>query len=75
MKRKAASVVLFVAVFVATYLIICFCIPGMKIKLEAEPTEYFFASIKHMAVFKSLISLVIGAIFGILSIVVGKKKQ
>jgi len=75
MKRKALSVVLFVVAFIATYLILCFGIPGMRIKLEAEPAEYFFASIKHMAWLKSLISLVVGAILGTLYIIIGKEKQ
>jgi len=31
----------------------------MRIKLEAEPMEYFVESIKHMAFIKSAVSLVV----------------
>ena len=57
MNKKALSAVLFLITFVAAYLFICFGIPGMMIKLEAEPVELFFASITHMVLFKSVISL------------------
>lgn len=57
MNKKALSAVLFLITFVAAYLFICFGIPGMRIKLEAEPVELFFASITHMVLFKSVISL------------------
>jgi hypothetical protein len=52
----------------------CYCIPGMRIKLAAGPAEYFIESIKHMVLFKSLISLVVGAILGVLPILVRKKE-
>ena len=48
MNKKALSAILFLIIFVAVYLFICFGIPGMRIKLEAEPVELFFASITHM---------------------------
>ena len=57
MNKKALSAILFLITFVAAYLFICFGIPGMRIKLEAEPVELFFASITHMVLFKSVISL------------------
>ena len=44
MKKKTVSIVLFLIAFISTYLIICFAIPGMRIKLEAEPIEIFFKS-------------------------------
>ena len=75
MKRKTLPIILFIVAFVGTYMIICFGIPGMRIKLEAEPVELFFASIKHMALFKSLISLVVGVLVALLSVLIGKKKQ
>ena len=74
MKKKTVSVVLFLTVFVATYLVICFAIPGMRIKLEAEPVEYFFKSITHMVFFKAIISLVVALIFGVIPLFLGKKK-
>ena len=62
MNKKGLSVVLFLITFVCVYLFICFGIPGMRIKLDAEPVELFVESITHMALFKSVISLVVAAV-------------
>ncbi|MEG2525230.1 MAG: hypothetical protein RSB03_06535 [Oscillospiraceae bacterium] len=59
MKRILLSVVLFIVSFIAAYLIICY-LPSMRIKLAAEPMEYFVASIKHNMVFKFFVSFVCG---------------
>ena len=64
MKKVSSALLLFVVVFVATYLVICFAIPGMRIKLEAEPIEYFLESIRHMAFVKTAASLVAALIVG-----------
>ena len=64
MKKVSIALLLFVIVFVATYLVICFAIPGMRIKLEAEPIEYFLESIRHMAFVKTAASLVAALIVG-----------
>ena len=64
MKKVSIALLLFVIVFVATYLVICFAIPGMRIKLEAEPMEYFLESIRHMAFVKTAASLVAALIVG-----------
>ena len=64
MKKVSIALLLFVIVFVATYLVICFAIPGMRIKLEAEPIEYFLESIRHMAFVKTVASLVAALIVG-----------
>jgi len=74
MKKQTVSVVLFLTAFIAAYLTICFAIPGMRIKLEAEPMEYFIESIRHMMFMKSLISLFPALIFGSLPLLVGRKK-
>lgn len=74
MKKKIISLVLFLIAFIATYLIICFAIPGMRIKLEAETVEYFFKSIIHMAFFKTMVSFVVALIFGAISLAFVKKK-
>ena len=74
MNRKALSFVLFVVAFIATYLFICFCIPGMRIKLEAEPLEYFLASVTYMMLFKSVISLIVGLIVGAFTLFAGRTK-
>lgn len=73
MKKKIVSVALFLVAFVATYLIICFAIPGMRIKLEAEPIEIFFKSIGHMVFFKTMISLIVALIIGALPLVLWRK--
>ena len=62
--KKASIALLFVIVFVATYLVICFAIPGMRIKLDAAPAEYFLASIRHMAFVKTAASLVTALMAG-----------
>lgn len=74
MKKKLISLALFLITFIVTYLIICFVIPGMRIKLDAAPMEYFFMSITHMAFFKTMVSFVVALIFGAIPLFFGKKK-
>lgn len=64
MKKASIALVLFIVAFVTTYLVICFAIPGMRIKLEAEPIEYFIESIRHMAFMKTAASLVTALMAG-----------
>lgn len=73
MKKKMMSLAVFLFTFIATYLIICFVIPGMRIKLDAAPKEYFYKSITHMVFFKTIVSLVVSFILGVISLVFGKK--
>lgn len=73
MNKKALSAILFLITFVAAYLFICFGSPGMRIKLEAEPMELFIESIKHMMLFKSMISLAIAAVIGAIPLFSRKK--
>ena len=74
MNKKGLSALLFLITFVATYLFICFGIPGMRIKLEAEPVVLFIESIKHMMLFKSMISLVVASVVGAVPFLIWKKK-
>ena len=74
MNKKALSAILFLITFVAAYLFICFGIPGMRIKLEAESMELFIESIKHMMLFKSMISLVVASVVGAVPFLLWKKK-
>ena len=74
MKKKTLSLSLFVIIFIATYLIVCFAIPGMRIKLEAELMEYFFMSITHMVFFKVIVSLAAALIFSAIPFIFWKKK-
>ena len=74
MNKKALSAILFLITFVAAYLFICFGIPGMRIKLEAEPVVLFIESIKHMMLFKTLISILVASVFGAVPFLLWKKK-
>ena len=74
MKKKLTALALFFAAFIAAYLVICFAIPGMRIKLDAAPMEYFFKSITHMAFFKTIVSFVIALILGAIPLCLRKKK-
>lgn len=71
--KKVLSIILFIVGFIATYLFMCYCIPNLRIKLQAEPMEYFIESIKNIAIFKSIISFIIGAILAILPHIVKNK--
>ena len=73
MKRKTVLLVLFLIIFITTYMILCFAIPGMRIKLEAEPMNYFLASISHMVLFKAAISFVIAIVLVIIPLLVKRK--
>lgn len=74
MKRILLSVVLFIVSFVAVYLITCY-LPSMRIKLAAEPMEYFVASIKHNMSFKILVSFVCGLLISFIPIVFAKRTK
>ena len=69
MKRMILSAVL----FFGTYLIVCFLIPGMRLKLDAEPREYFIACITHMVGFKAAVSAVAALVVGALPWIFRKK--
>lgn len=76
MKKKKLNIIVFTLTFIATYLCICFCVPGMIIKLEAEPLEFLIKSIEHMALFKCLISLILGvAVLLLVNIIKNKKDK
>ena len=74
MNKKGLSAILFLITFVATYLFVCFGIPGMRIKLDAEPIELFIESIKHMMLFKTMISFVVESVVGEVPFLLRKKK-
>lgn len=72
MKKFLLSILIFIIVFITTYIILCY-FPSMMIKLSAPPKEYFIENLKHTAPFKSIISLVVG-IFAANILLIYKKK-
>ena len=66
MTKKVLSIYLFIIGFVGTYFVLCYCVPGLRIKLAAEPLEYLVESIKYAYLFKSVTSFVVGIGFAIL---------
>lgn len=73
MKKSGIAAVLFVLTFVASYLICSFCIPGWRIKLEADAMTVFVETLKILMPVKLLISLAAGGIIGALPFFVCKK--
>jgi len=74
MNRKIGSAVLFLIVFIGTYLIVSFAIPGMRIKLDAEPIEVFRKSVAHMMPFKTMVSLAAALICGAIPLLLRKNR-
>lgn len=74
MKRKTLSAVILILVFIATYIYLSMGIPGLRIKLDAEPMVYFIESLKTMVMFKSASSLAAGFIVGMLPFLISRKK-
>lgn len=72
MKKAGLFATLFIIAFVGSYLFCCYLIPGWAIKLDADPMTYLFESIKHMALLKGLISLVVGLIVGAIPVAIKK---
>lgn len=61
MKRTLTSILFFILGFIISYLMISW-LPAMRIKLAAEPMEYFLENIRHMAQFKGTVSLAVGLV-------------
>lgn len=75
MKKLLLPVGLFVFLFVATYLTLCFRLPGWRIKLAADGVTYWMASIQHMALLKSMISLAVGLVTAAISVAAGEWRR
>lgn len=73
-KRRALMALLFVLGFCGAYLYMCYG-PGWGIKLAADPWTYFLESIRHGAAMKTLISLLIGTLFGSVPLWGGKSAE
>ena len=75
MKKKALSVFLFVISFVVTYILLCFAFTGGKMALEATTFDYIRVAITYMAVFKTVVSLVVALIIGAIPTIVGRRQR
>ena len=72
MKRSLLPAIVFAVAFVVTYVALCYH-PGLMIKLDAEPMEYFLESLRYMVLFKGAVSLAIGLIAGALTALVRRR--
>ena len=61
-KKTGIAISLFVVAFVIAYFICSFCIPGWKVKLDADATTVFIENLKILWPTKALISLAAGAV-------------
>ena len=53
-KKTGIAISLFVVAFVIAYFICSFCIPGWKVKLEADATTVFIENLKVSCIFNHL---------------------
>ena len=74
-KKTGIAISLFVVVFVIAYFICSFCIPGWKVKLEADATTVFIENLKILWPTKALISLAAGAVIAFVPFWMLKKKR
>ena len=73
-KKTGIAISLLVVAFVITYLICSFCIPGWKVKLEADTMTVFIENLKILWSIKVLISLVASAFIASIPFWSWKKK-
>ena len=59
--------IIFITAFILVYVGMCYLVPGLRIKLDAEPMVYFIESIKSMVLVKSVTSFVAAMIAVIVS--------
>lgn len=64
MKRILLPAALAVAAFAVIYILLCY-LPWMRIKLAADALTYFVESVRHMFLFKTVISGAVAAAVGI----------
>lgn len=74
MKKIGLSVAIFLVVFIGSYMGLCYVVPGLRIKLEADAMTYFVKSIRHMALFKGIMSLFIGLVLASIPFPAVKRK-
>lgn len=62
MKRITVSAAIFIVVFALSYVGLCYLVPGLRIKLDADAATYFKESVRHMIFLKSIMCLVISSV-------------
>ena len=72
MKRFLFHAILFFAAFSSVYLICCYAVPELRIKLAADPITYFLESLRSLVLIKSLISLTAGLFISALPFILKK---
>ena len=72
--KKVLPIIVFLITFIVTYIGISY-FPSFRIKLEAEPLEYFMESITYMIGFKSIVAGIIGIVVGIILVIIIKYKK
>lgn len=75
MKEFKLSIPVFFITFLVTYMVLCFLVPSLRLKLHAEPIVYFVKSIHHMSLLKMGISVVAGVTVGAVPIYQCKKQS
>lgn len=75
MRKRVVTVsaVLFAVAFVLNYLMLCY-LPALRIRLAAEPLEFFLASVTHNWVNKTILSAIAGGIVCLIPIVLAKRR-
>ena len=74
-KKTGIEISIFAVSFVIAYFICSFCIPGWRVKLEADAVTVLIENLKILWPIKALISLVAGVIIGSIPFWLRKKKQ
>ena len=75
MSKKTLSLFLFVISFVVTYSLLCLVYTGGKMALEATTFDYIRVAIIYMALFKTIVSLVVASVVGAIPMIIGRRKE
>lgn len=73
MKKAIVNIVVFAVVFCAAYLMLCFMVPGMRIKLSDSAGRFLLESIRHAAPVKAAVSASAAVITAVVSGAILKK--
>lgn len=73
-KRSRLSTCLFIVGFILTYLAMCY-LPGLRIKLAADPWVYFIESIKNSWILKIITSTIVGFLLALIPRFINMKNK